>query len=100
MAVSYTPDLTLGPVNGWGGSLDLTADWKLIALEAGVSAAYLNAGLANFQYSHDGGTTALAVNASGFSIGIWAQAADGKRPRKVWVRVSTSTAAGIKFEAR
>ncbi len=100
MAVSSVPDLTLGQVNGWSGSLDLNTDWKLIAGEAGVSALYLNAGLANFQYSHDGGTTPLVVNTNGFSISLWSQSADGTRPRKVWVRVSTGTAAGTKFEAR
>lgn len=100
MAVSTTPDLTLGTVAGWSGSLDLTTDWKLIAFEAGVSNCLLNAGLANFQYSHDSGVTPLVVNTSGFSISIWSQSADGKRDRKVWVRVHTGTAAGTKFEAR
>ena len=100
MAVSTIPDLELGPVAGWAGSLDLTTDWKLIQPEAGVSALYLNKGLANFRYSFDGGVTPLETNTSGFSLSIWSQGADGTRVRKVWVRVTTSSSAAIKFEAR
>jgi hypothetical protein len=97
-------DLTLGPNFPAEGTLDLTTTWKSIELVGEPSHLFATDPVANMVYGVDPDASARLENPISTSLGpqsLWTRPYNmqGAR-RKVWVKLTSSSSSGVKFQAR
>ena len=97
-------DLTLGPAFPAEGTLDLTTSWKEIELVGEPSHLFATDPVANMVYGVDPDVSARLEHPVSTSLGaqsLWTRPytlATGRK--RVWVKLTSGTSNGVKFQAR